>query len=482
MERAVCLLAATLAAGCGQPPANDDMAAVADMAVVDQLLPQDDLAEPIDLVPFEAPPGQVVAGDVVLRAITSDGWAILSDDKGQVSAVRLSDGTSQPILIDSMARVAQAGATALVWHDLDGSLHGPLALWTATGGKKEVATKSEAPVFAATPDGARLAYIDGYDGTALTENLVSSASDGSAQTTVVTGHDATVPPQLGFVGARLVAWHRDLGGDGGGPSPAVGSFDAQTGAGLDLLRPAAPGWFSDGASTVVVKTPANDASSVSAGGGQLQPLAADVGSGLFLPGGDAVWSGASSHALFRAALGAQPVQLQAAGATDLRALSPDGNWLLYDSMVDPNFRFFYDLTLAPTSAGGAAHSLVPDATAHLFGPGFTADSRYALWLDGVDPTSSLGTLTAFPVAGGGAITVETAVHSWFAVGSAKLLVRGRIDPATALGTLEAIDLDGAVRALVGGCGLALPTPDGKSAAYTLPAGSGAPGLYLVPLP
>jgi hypothetical protein len=476
--RTVLLLAAAIAAGCGQPPASDDMA-VADMAVADELPPPDDLSYPIDLAPFEAPPGQVVAGDVVLRAITSDGWAILSDDKGQVSAVKLSDGTVQPILIDSMARIAQAGATALVWHDLDNSGHGPLALWTAAAGHKEVATHSEPLLFAATPDGARLAYVDGYDGTALTEKIVLSASDGSASATAVAAIDATAQPQLGFVGARLVAWHRDAAGDAGAPSPAVSSFDA-TGAGLDLLRPAASGWFGDGASTVVVKTPANDASSVSAGGGALQPLAADVGSGLFLPGGDAVWSGATSHALLRAPLGGQPVQLQPSGATDLRALSPDGAWLLYDSLVDPNFRLFHDLTLAPSSAG-AAHQLVPDATARLFGPGFSADSRYALWLGAVDQTTNLGTLTAWPIAGGGAITVETAVHSWFALGNARLLVRARIDPTTALGTLEEIDLDGKVRALVGGCGPALPTPDGKSAAYTLPASSGAPGLYLVPL-
>ncbi len=379
------LIGAALVAGCGNPTSTttDDLG-VADMAAADA-------AGGDDLAPFTTGT-KAVGGDVALLGATDHDVLIYADNvTGTVSVVR-ADGTGQQDL-EPDGNVGVSHDVVFVWHNTDGNGDGDLAVWAA-GAVKEISTGTAVGGLAdASADNAYVGWVDGA--VSGVGNLEVAKVDGSGLHTLRAGIQTAdpCPPQVQFVGARLVASYCLLG-DGGAGARTVTSFDPASGNGVDLQADAGGIFAADPTGkNLFVTSSMNGGSIVPVGGGNALATAPGADSGLFTGDGSAVVFHTATGGLGRLAVtGGMPVVLQGAGAQALDQLSPDGKWMLYHSKLDQQTAFT-DLLLAPADAAGTAITLesgTDAASGGLYGDPFTADSSHALYFTNIDPDNFFG--------------------------------------------------------------------------------------------
>jgi hypothetical protein len=121
------------------------------------------------------------------------------------------------------------------------------------------------------------------------------------------------------------------------------------------------------------------------------------------------------------------------------------------------------------------------------GRGFTADSRYALWLDGKSGT--VAAVKAQPIAGGLAFAVSQGGQQFLPLDGARVLVEDDVTPIDMTHNrawLVAVDAPSGDRIVAlrdADAGSFRPVPGARQVVASVSAGASlAAGLYLVPIP
>ncbi|MSP61671.1 MAG: hypothetical protein EXR72_15320 [Myxococcales bacterium] len=489
----LCLLLLPLPlAGCGGTTTAKDMAqGTADLAVGPDLAAPPDLAPPNDLTMVVG--GKKLAdGKATMVGVTSDSFAVFIDEnKGNnpiAKAAPSGGGTVQKIVEQAdQSTVWVDGKVVFAWHDSDQNGDGPLTVWTAASGAKELSTFSPNGYAAASADGAWIAWLDNYKNDAA--DLVIDKADHSAPKVVLKQINLSTDeclPSLDFAGARVVISHCDAMG-----SVTVTSFDT-AGTGVVLLAKASTFWESDKAGTMVLVTTVGEVGSVVpvAGGAPLVSNLANLVYGEFTPDGSAIVYITSAGGLYRVPTkGGAPTVLQAKDVENYDDLSPDGKFILFHKETSPDD--FTDLLLASATQAGAPITLAAmptAATGTWFGDSFTSDGSRALYFTDCDPTEIIGTLTAKPTSGGMATVIAPNTASVFAGVGARVVYTGNYVPiAMEVGRGDLLTLDlakgGAPSLLATQVNLDFGlTPDKKTVIYAYQADLTRAGVYALALP
>jgi hypothetical protein len=134
----------------------------------------------------------------------------------------------------------------------------------------------------------------------------------------------------------------------------------------------------------------------------------------------------NSGALYTAVVSStpNPQPIQAANVTSVRGVSPNEQYILYNSTWDSD-NFLSDLYLTATTASATATTLVSTITGGLFGAttgdNFTADSKFVVWAENVNTNSGLGDFYSMPIAGGTPAKITTGLWANFAATGSKQL-------------------------------------------------------------
>lgn len=488
-------VAALLLAGCsgGNGPGR------VDLAVVDLAVPTIDLAgPPSDLAMGPRPdlaqllPGKrILDGSYTLVGVTSDGWvAVFDNDKMSLLVVKLTGGA--PTVVSANAGVAQVdGRLVFSWHDTGNQDNGPLAIWGAASGVKEVAKLSSPNSSAAAADGSYVAFVDKLDALEEVGDIELAKGDGSGVVTVasqklvldpcIAGLDFTAAPP------RLVAAHCPRPGDAGVTSATVAIHDV-AGKPTELAKGAADYFRLDPKGMAVAVASAMDVGSIVPIGGGMPLVANLVGfnDGEFLPDGSALVFVNQAGALSRVPTkGGMATVLAAKGASDFDGLSPDGKFALVHE--GDGAGGYYDLALAGTVKAGALLPLSPKGDGAALGDPFSSDSSHALFFHAINELQSayVGALDAQPVAGGGAKPLAAASHAVLAASAARVVFSDHYDDDADTADILTSDLTKAAAPalLVTGADLDFAlSPDKRSLVYTFTDDGARSGLYVTALP
>jgi trimeric autotransporter adhesin len=417
---------------------------------------------------------QLAAGNVTVRGVTSDNYAVYSDDStGTLNVIALAGGT--PTAIGSADdRIAIKGAAVLSW--VGSARVSQISVWTAAHGAKVLAMSSYANATAAavSPDGERVLYFDAVDMARTRGSLFVAGTDGTGQKQLADSialNDATCAPVLTFGGnaaagaAFCMAPSISDGGTEEGGTSDGGSVDATadsatTDAGSDAgPTPAATVQTYSGANwtaatiatnveprvviastgtTVLVSAPAGLLAYPIAGG---MPTTIDPagGIGMFTNDGASVIYTTPANALKRATIvSPNPTTLAASGIAGLRAKSPDEKWLLGYSMIDTR-QDLSDLYLASATTAGTPTTLTTALSAGLFGSdGFTADSSHAIYYTDITSTG-VGNFFAAASSGGSPVALGTNVWLHYAGTAAKVVFNDNYDDAMSTADIRIAD-------------------------------------------
>jgi hypothetical protein len=429
---------------------------------------------------------RILAGDVDVAGVTDDGFAAVRDPGGGLRAVPLDGG--DPQLVDA----SSDGAGAV--HDLIFSYHdfdivsgiGDLILWTAAGGAVPLASAT-AGVIAVSDDGTRILLTFESSSDATATNLGVAASDGTP--TVVVGPVSRLGgcgPSGTFAGGRFVVRRCDPGST----VLTLVSVDPATGASVDLLAPAGSSFdvvhVPDGDPLVAAVAPDGGAFLVPIAGGTATPLATGVEAVFAAVGGTAVLV-RGGGSLRRVPLdGSPPVTLVAASVTRVQALSPDGNAVLFRSMLGQ--RSYGDLFLAGAAAPTDVTPLVATLDAATPGDAFTPDSSRALFMAGTSDLG-VGVLSSVPVAGGPPTVHGQQVWAVRGYGSTSAVFAddyAAVPERPGRASIRAVDTAAAgatptTIATHAGAAFAL-THAGDRVVFSFDDGGDGTGLYVAPLP
>jgi hypothetical protein len=375
--------------------------------------------------------------------------------------------------------------------------NGPLTAWSAAFGPHDLALASPAGFAAASADGTQVAFFGNLDVNEVKGDLTLANADASSPKVLATAVDVAsidCAPQIGFVGAKLVAAHCAT------PAlqpAAITVYDAMA-APIDLQQNAQPLWWADAQATSVLVAALGAATGdggMAPNVGRVFPLGGgaptidnltDFSDGRLTPDGSAAIYTTSAGALLRGGAGAGA--LVASGVDALQAVSPNGAWVVYSTQQNGQLT---DLKLVSSTVGGQPSPLSasPDATiGGIFGQSFSSDSTWALFYGAVDTTNLIGTLSVQPVAGGnrtalaGSSTVALAAGGTRVVfdqnftadpngaGNADVLAQnlGASTPPTLLATQAKITF--------------FVTSDEKSLVYSFHLDPNRAGIYAVNLP
>jgi hypothetical protein len=108
------------------------------------------------------------------------------------------------------------------------------------------------------------------------------------------------------------------------------------------------------------------------------------------------------------------------GLAGLLSLSPDSQWALAYK-TSGNNGATYDVNLASAVTPGEAIPLAAKPTAGIYGDAFTADSKYAMYLDNIDLMHSTGDFYAAPSTGGTPAKVTTGAWAAVAASGSKVI-------------------------------------------------------------
>jgi hypothetical protein len=410
---------------------------------------------------------QLAAGNFTVRGVTSDNYAVYSDNTtGTLNVISLEGGTATSIG-SADDRIAIKGPAVLSW--VGSARVSQLSVWTKANGSKILAASSNANANAVmvSPDGQRVLYFDGVDAARTRGNLFIAGTDGSGQKQLAAsvGLAASCTPVLAFGGNAAAAaafcltpstpdgGTADAGTSDAGTSDA-GTSDAGTSDGAIPDGGTADGANPDGAvlpeamvqaysgadwaattiatnvdprvavaptgTTVLVSAPAGLLAYPLAGG---MPTIIDPagGFGTFTNDGLSVIYTTPANALKRSTVVApSPVTLATTGFAGLRARSPDDKWVLGYTMLASGD--LSDLYLASATVPGTPSTLSTAVTAGLFGSdGFTADSSHAIYYTDIDPNAGIGNFFAVATSGGAPVALGSSVWLHYAGTGSKVV-------------------------------------------------------------
>ena len=409
---------------------------------------------------------QLVPGNISLVGVTSDNYAVYSDDSaGTLNVIPLAGGMPTTIGT-SDDRVAVRGPVVVSWTGTARVTQ--LQVWTAANGSKILGatTNASTAAVAVSPDGSRILYFDGVDSGRTRGNLFIAGTNGADQKQLfesVVLNDTACAPALTFGGntaagaAFCTAPSIPEGGTGEGGTTEGGTTDSGTidagtadGAPPDAgMIPVAmvqsysgAAWTPATVATNVQPRVAISANGmtvlVSAPGGLLAyPIAGGTptvidpagGFGSFTNDSLSVIYTTPSSALKRSTVASpNPTTLAASGIAGLRAKSPDENWVLGYTMLDTRADLS-DLYLTSATMTATPTALSTAMTAGLFGSdGFTADSSHAIYY--TDIASGVGNFFSAATSGGAPVALGTNVWLHYAATGAKVAFNDNYDSAT----------------------------------------------------
>jgi hypothetical protein len=219
------------------------------------------------------------------------------------------------------------------------------------------------------------------------------------------------------------------------------------------------------------------------GAGKVQ-IETDFDGGSFVHDGSAIVYRKASGGVFRMKPdGTGKVMLSPTGNVGLRSLSPDGKWMLFYKNQDMGTALI-DLYLTDATMAAPAVTLDANTDGDIYGPGFTANSAFALYEQAIDATQS-GPMYTVGVAGGMPRKLADAVWIWYVVGQGSVVaLNDNFDGNSGEGGVADIEV---VDVATGGglCTVAkkadagfFHSKDGKTLVYSVPM----QGLFSAPVP
>jgi hypothetical protein len=338
----------------------------------------------------------LVGGALTMRGMTSDGWAVYSDNATlTLHAVPISGGAPHDIvsLGDSFA-VSFWGKVVFAWSNKNAASVGPLTVWTSAGGPHAVSSASLAPWVAATVDGTKILYLDNVDAQGQMGDLVAAAGDGSSPSKILTGltglSNDGCQALLGFAGSYALAAHCD----GGATSATISSFTTASWRQTDLVTGAADSFVTDPGGTIVLTATSAGTVVVPIAGGAPTIIDPAGSTGVLVANGQSAIYGAAKDELRRSPVSSpSPTTLVGSGVGGLYGVSPDENFVLYYKQMD-SVDLLSDMYLASATKPGTPMTLSATPTAGVFGDAFTTDGSHALYFAAVDQATETGTLDA----------------------------------------------------------------------------------------
>jgi hypothetical protein len=355
---------------------------------------------------------QLATGSIGILGITEDDYVLYYSTVGTTDSLNIVSlaGGAPVVLAPALGAddvVAIDGKTVAFWIGTDKTTGiGTMSLWTKAGGIKAVGAGSRAGIFAATADGARIAYSMNAVATG-TEVMIGNPALNPASTSILTvaqagtGCDVT----LKFVGARLFSSTCA----GAATTATIRTFTAANVI-QSVETVASPGFMATdtaGTHVFVKKNAAAGNATVKTipATGAVTSVTMDtaVASGVILPDGANVIYRTSAQALKRSPTAAgAPVTLIPTGVRAVLDYSPDFGFAMVFSNAPDTANTNVtriDVQLASTAAAGTLTPLV--ATSIGAPVGFTSNGANVVYLTDLPATGApLGTLKARGTAAG----------------------------------------------------------------------------------
>ena len=423
------------------------------------------------------------------RGVTSDGYAVYSDDVGlQLYAVPIAGGSPQTIAaLGSNFWVVVVGQVVFVWSNVTSANVGALTTWSSAKGSHAIAPASFGILGASSSDGTQVLYVANVDAQGQTGDVFVSGTDGTGATRLLQGQQlAGCFPQLGFAGSYAIASHCNTA-RGDGPSTTITSFQSPAWTPSDLVSSAQNIWSADTAGTMVLVSTAGGVSVVPIAGGAATTLDATGFMGQLIEGGKMAVYGTTAGALRMSSTTAPSPTPPAPAFGGFYGVSPSQDNVLY---YQNQASLGTDLYLASTASPGAPQPISTQTNVAVNGDPFTADSTFALYSTSNDPCTGAATFAAFPVSGGSSIPLGSNVWGDSSATAAKVVFNDHYAATGGLrfgrADIESVDLAaGTPPTLVVSQADAVIdlTPAGDQIVYSWSLQPGAlAGIYVTPVP
>jgi hypothetical protein len=390
-------------------------------------------------------PHQLATGDLTLRGVTSDGFAIVADAAGQLHALSLDDGHAQAIAEERDGLVQIFGTLVTVWDQLQLE-----AMWSGATGLLAPPMNGNMPIlrsnFGATDDGSAFAFVATYGLDAPT--LMVEGIGG--QPVPVSDHvyDWT------FVGDQLLFTIP------GQPTTLV-AFNPAIGERKQLLDnaecPISPG----PAGTSILTCAGGETVLISLDGSPPRTIASIMPEAKIAHDGSVVFYPNASGALMRSTSSGEEQLQPPDSVRSILAASPDDREVLLSGS---------DYLVSVVSAVKDATPLaISNGISLGDSPPFTTDGRFVL-VPGKNDPSGFFDLASFSTVNGTQTPFAKGVARVVLVNGSRVLVNDHRVPDKTAGDLELFDLaSGSTTSIATG---ANPdfflAPDGKSVLFTIP--------------
>jgi hypothetical protein len=331
---------------------------------------------------------RLLAGDLDVKGITSDGFVAVLDQSRGVLAVPLAGGPFQTV-DDAGESAGVRGNVIASFRNFDAvAQFGDVAVWTSAGRTDFPASIG---LLAVNDDATRFFASTGSSSDATMTNLVVGGLDGAGVVAVFSAStDASCRPGAAFVGDRFIVAHCDPGST----SATISSVDPVSGAVTSLLADAKDQLaVVPGAAGLVAVIGANgDAFLTKGDGASMTVIGHEVDAAVATPDGSAVLLRARGVISRVDVATAQTSTLVAKDAQSIWAVSADGRSLLYRLNLAPRYGYG-DLYLTSALAPAAALTLSASLDTTTFGDAFTRDGSRVLYVTDADDLF-VGTLRA----------------------------------------------------------------------------------------
>ena len=366
---------------------------------------------------------RAVAGAFHVFGVTSDNYALVTDSANNASMLDLAQGTLTPLATDYTSGTIASGNVVFVYHGgAVGSTHLPVVIWTAADGVRELDPSAASFNNPPSSDGTHVVWIGNV------------ASDGSAGDMLLGSVDGQTPPTTLLAGVSLLQNCSFIGINGtivgkrvifdgcqnGVFESTLYSYDVDS-AKLVGSTPSSRSYsLIDGINGHILVATDSGASVADLDLAVVTPIATDYWNGIFTPDGKSVFYADKESALWLVSVaGGAPQLVQAGPSTAPVAISPDGRLALYTNLsTDTALTDLYMTSLVPNAPAPLALRTTPDAT--ILSNAFTADSKFALYVDNVDADYN-GTLWAQPTAGGAGRMLANLDFYWQTLDGSRLL-------------------------------------------------------------
>src|SRR5579883_2402327 len=340
--------------GLGVP--GGDGATAADQGVPDMAAPADaatapaDLIAPADLTAF-ATGSRLVQGNFSLQGVTSDDYAIYTDDKSGALAAESASGGSPISISGTAGQLLISGKAVLVWSNVDMNTNvGQLSVWTKANGTHTLDAASLLGEVAVSDDGGTVLYCGNTTVTTIMGTSAPSAcdivlvkSDGTGAKTIYTqvplptmqGQNSDCVPTLGFAGGLFVTNHCLGMGDAAATTATLSTIDPSSGATNDVRATGASNiWQTDKAGDkLLIVGDAADLTVVPIAGGTAVSIDSNVASGFLTSDGATAIYLTNDGSLKVSPTGSPSPKTLATGidvmSAGIQAISPDEKWILY---------------------------------------------------------------------------------------------------------------------------------------------------------